>query len=141
MEGKWVFGGVPRGCNLSFMEVVENRDKNTLLKIIKKRIKPRTTIISDCWRSYDCLKDEGYLHISVNHSINFKNPETGAHIEGTWSAIKRGLRDTNHQKGYFDAYLAEYLWRSQHRDSNDIVGDFLIDVVKIYPPSVQDDTI
>ena len=31
---------------------IASRDKETLLAIIKRRIKPDTTIISDCWKSY-----------------------------------------------------------------------------------------
>ncbi|KAJ8966581.1 hypothetical protein NQ317_011999 [Molorchus minor] len=27
-----------------------------------------TTIISDSWKSYDCLQDEGFIHLRVNHS-------------------------------------------------------------------------
>ncbi|KAL4141853.1 hypothetical protein QTP88_004409 [Uroleucon formosanum] len=36
-------------------------------------------------KSYDCLKDNGYQHLTVNHFIQFKHPETGAHtntVEG-----------------------------------------------------------
>ena len=41
---------------------------------------------------YDCLKDEGYEHLTVNHSLNFVDPDTGAHtqgIENTWWGVKR----------------------------------------------------
>ena len=34
---------------------------------------------------------KGYQHLKVNHSINFKDPLTGAHrntIESTWNALK-----------------------------------------------------
>ncbi|GFX92253.1 DDE_Tnp_IS1595 domain-containing protein [Trichonephila clavipes] len=62
-----------------------------------------------------CLSHEGYQHLRVNYSLTFKNPETSAHtnsIEGTWSAIKRSLRNhAAHVEGEFDHYLAEYMWR------------------------------
>ena len=36
--------------------------------------------MSDMWKAYDCLKDEGYTHLTVNHSLNF-DPDTGAHTQ------------------------------------------------------------
>ena len=56
-----------------------NRTKRVLLKIIKDKIRPGTTIISDCWKSYNTLGDEGFTHLSVNHSLTFKDPVTDAH--------------------------------------------------------------
>ncbi|GFX71492.1 hypothetical protein TNCV_2694801 [Trichonephila clavipes] len=31
------------------------------------------------WKAYDCLEDEGFFYLSVNHIMFFKDPETGAH--------------------------------------------------------------
>ena len=78
-RGQWVFGVICRETGEFFMVPVQDRTKKTLLKIIKERILPGTTIISDCWKSYDCLGDEGFQHLSVNHSLTFKDPITGAH--------------------------------------------------------------
>ena len=61
-----------------FFKIVEDRTTDTLLEIIKWHIKPSTTIISDCWKAYACLKDHGYTHLTVNHSMEFINPENGA---------------------------------------------------------------
>jgi len=57
----------------------EKRDKNTLTKIIFAWIKLGATIISVCWKAYYDLKDLGYSHLTVNHSITFVDPVTGAH--------------------------------------------------------------
>ena len=78
-KGQWVFGGICRETGDFFMVPVPRRDKKTLLRIIKRYILPGTTIISDCWKAYDCLNDEGFIHLKVNHSITFKDSETGAH--------------------------------------------------------------
>ncbi|GFQ97568.1 putative transposase-like protein [Trichonephila clavata] len=106
VKGSWVFGGIQRESRKSFFRVVANRTKKELLGVIREWILPGSTIISDCWRSYNCLSDEGYIHLRVNHSLTFKDPETGAHtnsIEGTWSAIKRGLKNhTAHVEGQFE---------------------------------------
>uniref|UniRef100_A0A224XVK7 Putative transposase-like protein n=1 Tax=Panstrongylus lignarius TaxID=156445 RepID=A0A224XVK7_9HEMI len=135
VNGRWVFGGIERGSNRTFFSVVENRGKDVLLSIIKTFILPGTTIISDCWKSYDCLEDEGYKHLKVNHSLQFIHPETGAHtntIEGTWSAIKRQL-PTNYCQGQFDSYLAEYMWRRKTTTFN----NFLTAITAIYPISEE----
>ncbi|GBL77793.1 hypothetical protein AVEN_241515-1 [Araneus ventricosus] len=94
MEGKWVFGGIERGSKESFFCVVEDRTAETLIEITKKYVAPGTTVLSDCWKSYRSLSEEGYVRYSVNHSVNFKDPITGVHtngIEGTWSEIKAQL--------------------------------------------------
>ncbi|GFW00089.1 DDE_Tnp_IS1595 domain-containing protein [Trichonephila clavipes] len=104
-----------RNENRCFFRVVERQTKEELLCVIKEWVLPGSTIVSDCWKAYKCLSDEGFKHLEVNHSVCFKDPDTGAHtnsIEGTWSAIKRFLRNhTSHTEGMFDHYLAEYLCR------------------------------
>ena len=72
VEGQWVFGGYQRSDGRVFMVPVEDRSKDTLLPIIQDWIKPGTTIISDCWKAYDCLGYEEYEHLRVNHSLTFK---------------------------------------------------------------------
>ena len=57
---------------------MEKRDKETLIPLIEKYVVKGSTIITDCWASYKCLKDLGYKHETVNHSENFVDPITGA---------------------------------------------------------------
>ncbi|GBN15446.1 hypothetical protein AVEN_140170-1 [Araneus ventricosus] len=107
VEGKWLFGGIERGSKESFFCVVEDPNH-------KKYVEPGTTVLFDCWKSYRPLTEEGYVHYTVNHSVNFKDPITGVHfngIEGTWSAIKAQFRSqgTKKVKDQFDSYLAEYM--------------------------------
>lgn len=37
-------------------------------------------IMSDCRNAYNCLESEGFKHLAANHSYDFVNPETGAHM-------------------------------------------------------------
>ena len=101
VEGVWVFGGIERDSKRCFFEIVENRSTKTLIPLIKKYIKPGTQIISDCWKAYSSLEKEGYTHLTVNHSKEFKNPETGACtnlVESTWHAVKKKLAEIRHPK-------------------------------------------
>ena len=91
VEGQWVFGGICRETKECFVMLVNSRDKATLLPIIQDRILPGTCVMSDLWRAFDCLNDEGFQHLTVNHSLNFVDPDTGAHtqnIENTWWVAK-----------------------------------------------------
>ena len=97
IEGKWVFGGICRETKACFLVPVERRDRDTLLPIIRAHILPGTRVMSDLWKAYDCLKNEGYDHLTVNHSLNFVDPDTGAYtqgIENTWWGVKRSLPRT-----------------------------------------------
>ncbi|GFS56097.1 DDE_Tnp_IS1595 domain-containing protein [Trichonephila clavipes] len=129
---------------IDVFRVVERRTKEELLCVIKEWVLPGSTIVSDCWKAYKCLSDEGFKHLEVNHSVCFKDPDTGAHtnsIEGTWSAIKRFLRNhTSHAEGMFDHYLAEYLWRRSrdHSLSVETFQNFSKAVVTLYPPLGKD---
>ena len=67
----WVFGGIQKDNNNSFITTVQKRDKDTLLPLIKKLMLPGTKIITDGWKTYNNLEQEGYIHDIVNHSIGF----------------------------------------------------------------------
>ena len=123
----WVFGIVEEKTGLNVMWMVDDRKKPTLTNIIKDHVKPGrnfffleekfllffsgTVIKSDQWRAYNSLNEEGYKHLTVNHSIEFVSSE-GVHtqlIESLWSQvkmifkIKRGTRKKM-LPGYLDYY-------------------------------------
>ena len=81
VKEKWVFGGVERSSSTNkpfFIEMVPNRTAKTLLEVIRRRIAPGTTIISDGWRAYkNNPKYKQYRHLAVNHSNNFVDPSNG----------------------------------------------------------------
>lgn len=116
VEGQWVFGGLERQTGICFMVPVEKRDSATLLPIIKEWILPGTTIMSDCWKSYNCLQEEGYQHLTVNHSITFVDPESGActnRIEASWGGAKRTIESSGRRKSFYNGYLALYTFRKK----------------------------
>jgi hypothetical protein len=82
------------------MVPVGKRNKETLLPIIFKYIKPGTTVISDEWKAYKALIIHNYAHKSVNHSIKFVSPDDPIihtqNIENLWSVlIRKRLRNTH----------------------------------------------
>ncbi|CAC5363308.1 unnamed protein product [Mytilus coruscus] len=145
VEGQWVFGGIERDSKKSFFATVENRTKETLLKLIKDNIKPGTTIISDCWKAYDCLGSEGFEHLKVNHSVNFVDPETGAHthtIESTWRALKKSLPKYGTVNSLYDTYFSQYCVRKKYIiGSEDPFIAFITLIKKVYNPEKQKQTL
>jgi IS1 family transposase len=115
----WVFGMVEEESNLCVFWAVKDRTKDTLLELIKSHIAQGAIIKSDEWRSYASLGEEGYNHLTVNHSLKFVD-ESGVHtqlIESMWSQLKSIIKvkrgsTGNHLAGILDFYsflcLAKY---------------------------------
>ena len=61
---------------------VPDRSAATLLPIIQVSIRPGTTVISYSWRAYGGVAALGYNHLTVDHSMNLVDPQTGAHTRG-----------------------------------------------------------
>ena len=114
VEGQWVFGGVERDSGRCFIVAIPDRTSETLLGLIETWIEPGTLIISDCWKAYDRLNERDFEHATVNHSLHFVDPETGActnTIESYWRHFKASLPEYNRQ-GDFGGYIAMFMFRS-----------------------------
>ena len=120
----WVFGGIERGNKGNwFIEVVEKRNKDTLIPIIDQKIRNGTTVMSDGWRAYRNLSTElpnkEFIHHWVNHEIEFvSNRDRNVHtqnIECFWSTLKRFLRSsgTNYRQNLCE-FVAEYYFRTKY---------------------------
>ena len=72
-------------------------DAATLLPIMATNVRPGTIVYSYEWAAYNQLSATvGVVHWTVNHSLHFVDPVTGAHtqgVEGMWSACKRMMRE------------------------------------------------
>ena len=111
----WVFGAIDQVTRRVVVESVESRDADTLLPIIVSTTVPGSTVFSDMWKAYNQLSAIGYTHQTVNHKVNFVDPQTGVHtnrVEGMWGLIKRWMRrkDCRH-RSTFDAHLHEWAFR------------------------------
>jgi len=136
VKGGWVFGGREKDDKSKcFMVVVPDRTRATLLPIIQQHIAPGSIIRSDCWKAYDCLKDYGYQHETVNHSVNFKDPETGCHtngIEGDWQKAKRSVCMPRFgvKQAHLQSFLSAHTWRRKHGERN-LFLQFIADATKL----------
>ena len=102
-----------------FVQIVPDRRAVTLLPIIQAHVQPGTVIHSDCWASYRRVSSLTNVasHSTVNHSIEFVNPVTGAHtqhIESYWNRIKIKLkRMRGVTEDQLPSYLDEFMWRER----------------------------
>ncbi|KAJ8976845.1 hypothetical protein NQ317_012969 [Molorchus minor] len=132
LQGQWVFGGIERGTL-----AVEDRTSDTLLKIIQEKIKPGTTIFSDCWKAYECLSEKNYQHLTVNYSVNFIDPETGTHtqnIERVWAEVRKLVPRYGRHKKHYEGYLAECLFVMRHSDHRGRFHAFWKVAAELYKP-------
>ena len=135
---QWVFGGICRETKQCFMYAVPNRSAHTLLPIIHQQIQHGSTIVSDEWAAYQQLQaDPRYQYLTVNHTYNFVDPQTGAHtqtIESTWfTAKRRNKRQCGTRRALLDSYLCEFMWR-KNLGGRDPFAAILEDIVAFWPP-------
>lgn len=66
-----------------FLVVVPNRTADTLTTIIRRFVRPGSTIYTGCWAGYNNLESLGYVHRTVNHSQTFRDGDVCTNtIEG-----------------------------------------------------------
>ena len=115
-EGTWVFSMVERGSGCTLMFRVPDHTRETLVtRLVQEFIQPGTVILSDKFSPYFTLNNIGYTHLMVNHSENFVDPHTEAHMnttEGVWNAVKKKLkRMCGTFKHQLPSYLDEFNWQ------------------------------
>ena len=111
--GKVVVFGILKRQGKVYTVVVENVHTETLLPVIKRKIRPDSVVFTDCLSSYDVLDVSEFHHLRINHSVHFakeKNHING--IENFWSQAKRVLRKYNGiERKNFPLFLKECEFR------------------------------
>lgn len=90
-----VFGILKRGGKV-YTQVIGNTKTDTLMPIIRRKIRPDSVVYTDSYRSYNALDVSEFKHCRINHSALFadgKNHING--IENFWNQAKRVLRKYN----------------------------------------------
>ena len=74
-----VFGILKRGGKV-YTQIVLDAKTDTLMPIIRNRIKPDSVVYTDCWRSYNALDVSEFKHYRINYSKLFAQKQN--HING-----------------------------------------------------------
>src|SRR4051812_30184301 len=118
-----VFGLLKRGGKV-YAQMIADCKRDTLMPIIRRRIKPDSVVYSDTFASYATLSAEGYHHVRIDHERRLSEPG-GRHINGIenfWNQAKRHLRRFNGvPKTSFPLFLKECEWRFNHKSASELL--------------------
>ena len=103
---------------------VKSTDAQTLHWIVMKNVAPGTTVYSDDHRSYLGLKDHGYKHEVVHHSVGeyVKGEAHTNGVESFWALLKRGYHGVYHKMSvkHLQKYIDEFSNRTNVRQLDTI---------------------
>jgi len=121
--------GVPCRNGYVWAELVPNveadssggsRQADTLLSLIRNRVRRGSVVYSDTWKGYTGVASGGYVRRLVEHGKGEFSDKKGSHIngmEGFWGYLKRNLAAKGGiRRERLPLYLAEYVWRFNHRN-------------------------
>lgn len=118
VDGVWILVGVEKTeSRRVFLKRVVDRSAETLEGIIEQHVEVGSIVTTDMWRGYSKLTNNlGLEHRTVNHSLHFKDPDTGSNtntVEGTNNALKIQIRPRN-RTWQVEEHLSEFVWRRKH---------------------------
>ena len=115
-----IFGLLKRNGRV-YTVVIPNAKSDTLLPIIREKVKPDSIVYSDTFRSYNALDVSEFKHYRINHSKLFAKKHNYINgIENFWNQAKRHLRKFNGiPREHFYLFLKECEWRFNHSDSKE----------------------
>jgi transposase len=107
-----VFGLLKRNGKV-FTVIIPDAKTDTLMPIIRQKVKPDSIVYTDTWRSYNALDVSEFKHYRINHSKLFANKHNHINgIENFWNQAKRHMRKFNGvPKAHFHLFLKECEWR------------------------------
>lgn len=125
-SGKTPVGGAVTRKGNVVAKVLKNVNGDTLTRFVRESVSTKVSLLcTDQWRGYSKLNAE-YPHESVDHSCGqyvcgAVHTQT---IEGFWSIFKRGIVGSYHNvsKKYLPLYIAEFQFRYNNRNNDDIFG-------------------
>ena len=107
-----VFGLLKRGGKV-YTQVIIDAKTETLMPIIRQKIKPDSIVYTDYWRAYNALDVSEFKHYRINHSKLFAQKHNHINgIENFWNQAKRHMRKYNGvPRQHFNLFLKECEWR------------------------------
>ena len=117
-EQQPVLGMKERNGNIVAI-VIPDRNKETILPVIRNVVKSDSTLMTDDYKGYHDLAND-YSHFTVNHSakeyVNAMAHTNG--IENFWSHLKRGIDGIYHwcSKDHLQSYVDEFTLRFNTRE-------------------------
>lgn len=125
--------GIVQRRGKAFLKHVPNTTKYTLINQIQEHVSPKAFIMSDEAGVYKNLYEQGYPHhYAVNHSeskyVRWHGLVHNNSVESLWSHLKRGIYGVyrNVSIKYLQAYVDEYTWRYNNRQSQGKMFDILL---------------
>ena len=111
----------PMGFGRVRMQRVSDASGDSLIPFVCKNVKPGSVIMTDCWKGYSKLEEQGYTHKKIN--ISKSGDPAHVHLPGIHriaSLLKRWLLGTHQgavRPEHLDYYLDEYTFRFNRRAS------------------------
>jgi transposase len=111
-----VFGLLKRHGKVHVVIIPDARS-DTLIPIIREKIRPDSIVYTDAFRSYDVLDVSEFKHLRINHSVLFADQHNHINgIENFWNQAKRHLRSYNGiAQHHFPLFIKECEWRFNYR--------------------------
>ena len=124
-----VFGLLKRQGKV-FTVVIPNAKADTLLPIIRQKVKPDSIVYTDHWGSYNALDVSEFKHYRINHSQLFADRQNHINgIENFWSQAKRHMRRFNGvPREHFHLFLKECEWRFNNSDPKSWQAPSILDI-------------
>lgn len=130
-----IMGMKERGGRIE-TKIIPDVQTATLRPIVLNSVEKGSTVSTDELAAYKLLKGDGYVHGAVDHSrgeyawTDHQSGETFSTnaTESFWRLFKNSIRSThiNVSQKYLDRYLAEFSFRSNHRQMKNAMFDLLI---------------
>ena len=112
-----IFGLLKRHGKV-YTVIIPNAKTDTLLPIIRQKVKPDSIVYTDTFKNYNALNVSGFKHYCNNHSKLFAKKYNHINgIEKFWNQAKRHMRKFNCiPKEHFHLFLKECEWRFNNSD-------------------------
>ncbi|HYW95257.1 MAG TPA: IS1595 family transposase, partial [Bacteroidales bacterium] len=110
-----------KGTGRVRMSVIPDATKRSLTKFIKENIAERSTLITDGWKGYTGISENGYHHVIEDNTKMLDGREVLPNVHRVASLLKRWLLGTHQNyisEQYLSYYLDEYTFRHNRRKSH-----------------------